>query len=125
MISGYRDPTGQFGLDFKTMLDCLFPRKFQISCLNNFLLNTVFGGVQKTWKWIITKSISTQSSVCYMLVYFNIKGKDKAIVGVGGNAPPPHPRFKKKFSIYNILFLAICFNKIALCPPQIDIKKKC
>ena len=45
MIFGYRGPTGRFGLDFKTMLDCLFPRKFQISCLNNFLLNTVFGGV--------------------------------------------------------------------------------
>ena len=103
MISGYRDPTGQFGLDFKTMLDCLFPRKFQISCLNNFLLNTVFGGVQKTWKWIITKSISTQSSVCHMSVYFNIKGRDKAIVGVGGNAPPP-PQDLKKNLVYIIYY---------------------
>ena len=26
--------------------------------------------------------------------------------------------FLKKFTIYNLLFLAICFNKIALYPPQ-------
>ena len=42
-------------------------------------------------------------------------GSDGAILGPGGNGPPDFQ--KKKISIYNILFLAFCFNKIALCPP--------
>ena len=36
--------------------------------------------------------------------------------------PPPPPSrfflFYYFYYIYNLLFLAICFNKIALCPPQ-------
>ena len=51
----------------------------------------------------------------------------RAIVGHGGQCSPPPPpqRFKIYISIYNILFLAICFNKIALCPLNniIDIFK--
>ena len=45
--------------------------------------------------------------------------KDGVIVGpLGEGEGRGGGGLKKKFTIYNLLFLAICFNKIALYTPQ-------